>query len=338
MGAYCEGAMLKMSNQRNDFPLFQRIVVAVMCLLSGGTLSFLVVRDIIQGNPPGLTQGFLLLAMFLMFCAGAWFALVFRSRNAAELAEAQLLEVHQEPHMSADVMVYRFANGLKSAAVFYDAAEQMVHFYNCHWERRLFSTADVWFSCPITQLKATHVFRHEGTESLTIITAAGKATIAQTGSEYTAFSEMMMMLVPVNEPGYATDHPMMPSVSLAGALAGLFLGWFATPPTATDEVLGVFVLGGACLGVASIYGLVFLAQRWLKVGLTQPLGYGMLGLVLGLMAANGLQLFVGWSFVMLLTLCGIGALGGVAYGAYRQRQESFSSGQRVSELEEVDRY
>ena len=78
--------------------------------------------------------------------------------------------------------------------------------------------------------------------------------------------------MPYNQPGFSIDHPMMSMVYLAGAVFGLFAGWALTPNSASDSTLGLFVLCGAILGVATGHVLVLIADRNLKIGLTQPIG------------------------------------------------------------------
>ena len=197
----------------------------------------------------------------------------------------------------------------------------MIHFQNCHTPRKLLSSAQPWFSCPISDIKGLHVFRYRG-ESLTIVTAAGKALIPATSAGYEQLRQTLKQLVPRNEHGFSSDHPMMGMAYLAGALLGLFAGVMLTPKNANDSTLGVFAVVGSALGVVFIYLLVVLAERRFKIGLAQPIGFAMAGTFAGLLLHNMLVRWVGWGTAIVFVV--VGAVIGFLFGIFKQTRESSS--------------
>jgi hypothetical protein len=179
-----------------------------------------------------------------------------------------------------DVFVCRFSTGFKSAAVVVDARESVIHFENCHVPRKNFATASAKFSCPVSDIKAVHRFTYRG-ESLTIVTATGKALVPSTATNYGRLCEYLRKAVPVNAPGFSADDPRMGFVYVAGALIGLGGGVFLTPRNSSDFTLGMFVLVGTVLGVVGGHLLVRLGDRLAGVSLVPPFVGGVFGLILG---------------------------------------------------------
>lgn len=309
-----------MSRDQSTFPLFNRIVVLVMSSALAIGIPVGVVQIIRKGDGLDLVTGFLMLVFFAMACGGIWFSVAWRNKTSKELEEEQAFPTPGEPDISDDALVYRFSNGFKSAAIYIDETGGVIHFHNCHTSRRFLSSSSTWFSCPIDDVKGAHVFRYRG-ESLTVVTETGKALIPKIGTGYAEFRDTIKRLVPGTQPGFSTDHPMMGMVYLAGALIGLFGGFALTPQDASDATVGVFVLAGSALGVAASYFMVHVGDRWLKIGLAQPIGFGMAGLIIAMMSTRLLRPILGWNATPFIALSVIGGVMGFAFGVSRQLKE-----------------
>lgn len=307
-----------MSRTGSEFPLLNRIVVLVMC---GGLLIGLISALIVSPKfrqQLDLTMGFVYCVFALMACGGIRLSLFWQNRTPEELEEEAALPTGDQPRISDHALVCRFSSLSGPAAVFVDPEQSQIHFQNCHVPRKLVASAQPWFSCPISDLKGAHVFRYRS-ESLTIVTATGKALIPAGGANYAQLRQTMEDLVPATQPGFSTDHPMMGMVYLAGALAGIFAGVLLTPNNANDSTMGLFVLAGAFTGVISIHLLVLVADRKWKIGLAQPIGFGMLGSWIGLTVHRFVQPQVGWSIGSVFMIAGF--LLGAVLGILKQTRQ-----------------
>jgi hypothetical protein len=315
-----------MNRGQTTFPLFNRIVVLVLSSAMVLGIPILVVKQIRKGDGLDVVSGLLLLVFFGVGCALMWFSLFWRHRAEKELAEEESFPSAERPQIPEDALVYRFDNGMKSAAIFVDRGGQMFHFHNCHAPRRFLSTASKWFSCPLNEIQAAHVLRYRG-ESLTVVTKSGKALINSARPGYEELRDTIKELVPVARQGFSTDHPMMGMVYLFGALVGLFAGVMVTPRHANDATLGLFLLVGAVLGVAGSYLLVWGPDRSLKTSLVQPIGFSVLGAATGLAIANFIAPWVGWDLLPMAALVAVGVVFGGMFGIKKQSRErgSFQS-------------
>ncbi len=278
-------------------------------------------QELQAGPTPDIAAIAVMVVFFAMACVGVWFAICWKNRSTKELEEESEL-VSDKPSMSVDADVYRFSNGLKSAAVYLDHDAEVIHFHNCHVPRRFLAVTDEWFSCPFTDLRGAHIFRYRG-ESITVVTATGKALILPSGRDFNAICSVMKELVPRTQPGFSTDHPVIGMVYIFGTLAGLFLGVMLTPENASDAALGLFVLVGATAGFIASHAFVWANDRLFKTSVVQPIGFATLGGGVGLALASGLGPFLGWSTPTLVVFVVLG----LAVGAYlglrqRAREES----------------
>jgi hypothetical protein len=201
----CQGASMK--NAQPTFPLFNRIVVLVM---SSGLLIGLLAALASPGFRKDLdfVNGFLSVVFAILACFGIWISLAWKNRTPESLEEEEAFPSPDRPHIPEDALACHFSTGVKSAAVYLDSDNGLIHFRDCHVPRRFLASAQPWYSCPVTDVKGVHVFRYRG-ESLTIVTATGKAQISAAATNYAELRELLNELVPVNQPGFSTDHPMM---------------------------------------------------------------------------------------------------------------------------------
>ncbi len=300
----------------SGFPLFNRVVVAATSgLLLLGVLAAFAVPNL-RANIDFVNG--IVLAIFAAVAAwGLWLSVTWKHRSGSELAEENARDSFDRPDISEDARVFHFQVMKKAGALYLDEASGRIHFRNCHVPRKFLATAEEWFSCPLGDLKGVHVFRWR-LESFTVVTAQGKAVITDYDRDYAELRDLLKELVPATVPGFSADHPMMSLVYLGGALAGLFGGVFATPKNAPDSTLGLFVLGGSILGVASVHALVVFADRKFKVGLAQPLGFAVAGSCAGVALAEVLGPVAGWRMSVILAAVSIGALSGAAFGIWKQ--------------------
>ena len=193
----------------------------------------------------------------------------------------------------------------------------MIHFENCHVPRRFGATAQTWFSCPVSDVRGVHRFFYHG-ESLTIVTATGKALIPAYATKYIELREFLTDAVPANQSGFSNDNPIMGFVYLAGALVGLFGGAFLTPRNSSDSTLGVFVLFGTILGVAGSHLLIRLGDRLLKTNLAKPIGLGMVGVTFGVVVSTAIAPVIDWNLVPMVALVLAGGVIGIIVGIKQQ--------------------
>jgi hypothetical protein len=156
-----------------DVPLFNRVVVFVF---SSAILAGLVVA---LSSPRfrsdlGLVTGLLLIVPVGIACFGIWISLKWRNRVPEELEAFPAVD---RPSIPDDALVCRFWTGLKAVSIAVDSDAAVIHFENCHVPRRFLATAQTWYSCPIGDVRGVHRFGYSRGESLTIVTATGKAVI-----------------------------------------------------------------------------------------------------------------------------------------------------------------
>ena len=72
------------------------------------------------------------------------------------------------------------------------------------------------------------------------------------------------------------------------------------------------------LGVAGVHAVVVLADRKLKVGLAQPLGFGVTGVCAGIALAQLLGPLAGWRMSVTLAAVIFGGMSGAAFGIWNQ--------------------
>ena len=246
----------------------------------------------------------------VLACLGSWFAVAWRNRTEEELAEesATSASLYNEPSISEDALVSRFAVIRRAAAVHLDSTKGKIHFHNCHVPRRLLATAEPWYSCQLKDIQAVHAYRYRG-ESLTIVTRDGRVLLPETASNYTELKEALKAEVPHNKPGFSRDHPMMGMVYLTGILLGMLAASALCPGNASETTFGLFFLGGAVVGGVCSYLVVALGDQF-GLNLAQPIGSAMLGAVFGFGISVVLQplsgsIWVQGSIVTLATAAGL---------------------------------
>ncbi len=316
-----------MTQDQTTWPLFCRIATLVLSLaiVVGTTLG--AVQKFRTNDGLDIVNAFLIIVFFAMGCAGVWAGLFlfWKNRSSEELAEEQAIPSADQPDIPDDVLVFRFPNGLKSAAIHVDVAGRLIHFHNCHAPRKFLSSAAEWFSCPVDDIQGCH----DMASSLTVVTATGKAIIhhdEQWSSErgYKELRDTIQELVPFTRPGFSSDHPMMGYVYLFGAVAGLFGGAVLTPRNANDSTLGLFVLIGTILGVASSFLMVWTCDRFLKTSVVQPIGFGVVGGFIGMMVTIPM-LVAGWDILPMAMVIIFTAVCGGAFGVRKQLREQQAS-------------
>ena len=322
-----------MSKFKSDFPPVGRIVVLLLC-------SSLIIGICVQIASPKFRQELDIANVFVYFvcvmisCFGIWLSLFAKKYTLDELAAMKTVSTPKFPEVSEHAIECRFQVFNKTAAIFLDTVSGQIYFEGCHVPRKLLTSTQSWYSCPITDVKATHmcrneVFRNEGKrmrfsregedQSLFIVTASGTASIPSSANNFAQLRDKLKEIVPYNQPGFSIDHPMMSMVYLAGAVFGLFAGWALTPNSASDSTLGLFVLCGAILGVATGHVLVLIADRNLKIGLTQPIGFGTVGAIVGLVVHRPFAPIVGWNAGMAYMV--VGSLIGCVFGIIMHNRE-----------------
>ncbi len=287
--------------------------------MGGGLLLGILVGLTVPGfrGEIDFATGFVLVVFAVISAGGLWLSVTWKDRTGSELAEENARDSFGQPEMSESARVFHFPVMSKAGAVYLDEEAGQIHFHNCHVPRRFLAAEEEWFSCPIDEVKGVHVFRYRG-ESLTVVTATGKVVIQDFGRDFAELRDLLKELVPGTTPGFSADHPMMSMVYLGGALAGLFGGVIATPRNATDATMGLFVLGGSFLGVAGVHAVVVIADRKLKVGLAQPLGFSVTGVCAGAALAQLLGPIAGWRMPVMLGAVIIGGMSGAAFGIWNQ--------------------
>ncbi|MBL6705867.1 MAG: hypothetical protein ISQ06_07125 [Planctomycetaceae bacterium] len=312
-----------MKQAQAGFPLFNRIVVFVLSLALVIGCPIAIVQAGRKGELDAVTL-FVFAVFFLIGCGCVWLSLFCRNRSPAQLAEEQSFPSAEQPDISQDALVYRFSNGVKSAAIHVDTVGRLIHFHNCHIPRQFLASAAEWFSCDVDDVQAAHVFRYRG-ESLTVVTSSGKALIPGISPGYAELRDTVKELVPFTRPGFSTDHPMMGVVYVCGALTGMATGFLLTPRNATDSTLGLIFLVGAALGVAGSYGLVRAADRSLKADLAQPIGFATVGAMIGLGIARALTPLIGWDVMPIAAIASLGTVAGAWFGVCKQSKERRST-------------
>jgi hypothetical protein len=276
-----------------------------------------------------IVNAFLFIVVFAMGCAGVWAGLFWKNRSSEELAEEQAIPSADQPDIPDDALVFRFNNGLKSAAIHVDVAGRLIHFHNCHTPQKFLATAEEWFSCPVDDVQR---YSSNGPRYyvpyLTVVTATGKAYVLHDerwSSErgYKELRDTIQELVPFTRPRFlSSDHPMTGMVYFVfGPLVGLFAGVIVTPRNANDATLGLFVLIGTILGVASGPLMVWTCDRFLKSSLVQPIGFSVLGATIGLAIANFIAPWIGWDLLPMAAIVAAGAVFGGVFGIKKQSRE-----------------
>lgn len=223
--------------------------------------------------------GFIFVVTTAIAGFGIWLSIKFRIRASDEVGQ---LHVIDGSTIAANAIVCPFSTGLKSASITIDPDAAMIYFENCFVPRRFLASAQKLFSCPVSDVRGVHQLRLQREESLTIITTTGTAVIPATATNYFRMFAFLKEAVPVSQPGFSTDHPLMGIVYGAGAMIGLLGGALLTPRNANDGTLAAFVFCGSVIGVASSYLAVRLGDLWLKTNLAKILGYAAIGAGIGM--------------------------------------------------------
>lgn len=304
-----------MKNVGPQFSLFNRIAVFSMSCLILVAIAHGVTTPSVRQSLDVVT-GFLFVAFAAMGCGGIWFSLAWRPRTESDVVASSRVDRSAIPH---DAIACRFSSGFantKSGAVIVDPKQGVIHFENCHVPRRFLAMAEPWFTCPLSDVRGVHRFQYRG-ESLTIVTTKGKALVLATASDYSRLCEYLLKAIPENQPGFATDHPMMGMVYLAGALIGMFGGFALTTNRTSNTTFGLIFVFGSVLGVAGSHFLIFCADRLLKTNLARPIGGGMIGATGAVIIGGFLGPQLQWEIAPLLVLVGAGAVIGGIIGVLR---------------------
>ena len=291
---------------RNRFPLFNRAVVFIICVLMLVGIPYGFISSMARGDL-NIVTALLMVVFGSMACWYLWVTLAWRERPPIALEEQDAVNL---PPVSDRAVQYRYFTGLKSGAVLVDPESETIYFVNCYVPRRFLAVAQREYRCPVSNIRAIHRFFDKGLEWLIIATDAGKANIPNLGADFEALWHVLKNFVPENSPGFATDDPRMGLVWVIGAVGGIFGGWWLTPIRARDSTLALFVVCGAILGVIGGQMLIRITDHWFRVNIAKAVGYGTLGATAGL-GIGSLMLATGWSdHTMIWT-----ALGGFILGA-----------------------
>jgi len=322
-----------MTRHGSTFPLLNRVVVLVL----GGLMFVAAVAAFVMPRKPGspdFVEGVLLVVFGLAGAAVACLSLFWKPLTGEALELERSLPVPDRPDVGPGAVVYLGRSILKTVEVILDRETGTIHFRNCHVPRGFLTSADAWFSCRVDELNGVHLFRNRRSTTLTIVTPRGRAEIPSTGEGYQELHAALAERVRGTRPGYSADHPMMGMTYVAGAIVGLFAGVFIAPRGADESVLGACMLAGAILGVVAARLLVWIGDRYLQIGLTQPVGYGLSGALVGVSIGTVLPGVVGWNLVWFIVPILVGFAVGVLFGFVKQSGEMAGPGERLSDGEE----
>jgi len=299
----------------NRFPLFNRIVVFILCVLVLVGITWRVVSPK-AGAELNVVTGLLAVVFGGMACWALWLTLTWRERPSTALDELDAVDL---PPLSVAAIEYRYFTGTKSGTVVIDPQSETIYFLNCHVPRRFLAVAEREYSCPMRNIRAIHRFVDRSIEWLTVVTDAGKAVVPNTGADFEELWRVLRDFVPENAPGFATDDPRMGFVWVLGAIGGLFGGWYLTPDRAGETTLSLFLLCGAILGVVSGHLLIWIIDRWFRVNVARTIGYGTIGAIAGFGIGSSQMLAAGWPAQRMIWT----ALGGFLLGAAVSRSGAF---------------
>ena len=321
------------SSDETGLPIFNRIVIFTCSFVLTVALPYAWWIEF-QKRGVNVSTAFLLPVFFVMGRAGCWFSLFFRNRSTAELAEEKnAFPDADEPEIDADALVYHFSNGTRPASLYVDDVNRLIHFRNCFAPRELLSSAVSWFTCSFDDLRGVHVFRYRGGESLTVVTQTGKALIPRTHKNYSEVRGFLKELKPLADPGFDTDHPMMPIVYAGAALLGLAVAFLAMPIGANEAMVGLTALAGGFVGVVVAYVIVSIFDRKLKIGLVQPIGFGVVGLLVGVVLSQLFGAAVRWEQSVILSTIAVCGVLGLCFGVFRQRRTHRRASQSANAVE-----
>ncbi len=297
-----------MSKQlKTRFPLFNRVAVVIcsVLILVSVTWTFASAESRAEQT---LVTALLAVVFGGLACWALWLTLAWRARPSRGLDELDAVNL---PMVSDNALKYRYFTGTKSGAVIIDTHGETIYFVNCFLPRRFLAVSEREHSSPLSGIRAVHRFCDRGCVWLIIITSAGKAVVPNTGEGFEELWRLLKEIVPENAPGFATDDPRTQFAWVLGAICGLFGGWYLTPDQSGDTTLGLFLLGGAILGVVGGHQLIKIIDHWFRVNVARAVGYGILGAIAGPGIGINRLLIAGWPKYLVI----LAALGGFILGA-----------------------
>jgi hypothetical protein len=101
---------------------------------------------------------------------------------------------------------------------------------------------------------------------------------------------------------------------IAGAILGILIGAWIAPANAGEQAFGMYVLGGAILGVTCGQLVVRVIDRWFSINLARVIGYGTLGAGAALSASVTYMPMGKWSMSVIAAIVLAGFVLGALFG------------------------
>ena len=202
---------------------------------------------------------------------GIWLTAFTRSRTLDELDQDEHTTTSELPSPVEGSVTCRFSLGSKAGAVFVDTESNRIHFSNCHMKFGFTNSADESFQCPIADVRRIHDKHiHRVGMCLSIVTRHGRCMIRSIDVDYSEVRDLLVSLVPVNDPGYILHDPAMQlplGLAITGSgVLGLLTGWWLLPARASDTFLVVYLIAGTTIGIAGALLVTGLVDRKLRAG------------------------------------------------------------------------
>lgn len=218
----------------------------------------------------------------------------------------------------------------KGAEIVVHVEERVIQFYRCHAPRKFLSLgmATEHVVCSFDEIEAYYCSSGRGNTWLTIVTSSGTATIDDKASGFKALCSWLDENIVSNPAAHPEDSPWMPYTYIGSAAVGMLavpllamyvLGflWPSAPVLtrpASNGMVGLYLLGGAFVGVAFVRGLVKLAAGVLNISLVTPIARGFAGSFVGLILGHWLSASTGSMFFFLGFIV-VGFVAGVFAGS-----------------------
>lgn len=236
-------------------PLFNRIVLQVLSV--GLLVGCLMAAFTAMRGPAGVQAGEVLLWIVFtaLGCGGLGISVFWKNHSSQELRENASRTLPALSTTADQVDDYCFQFGQKAAAVRLDFGAKVIHFRNCHVERKFLAGAAELYTCALSEVRAVHRYRYRG-DWLIVLTPHGKASIPKVDARFERLHAELTSVVPQTRTGYLSHHPLSGLIYLVGTLAGMAAGVGLTPQNFGDTGLVAMVLAGGSVGAVASLGVV----------------------------------------------------------------------------------
>ena len=241
-----------------------------------------------------------------------------------------------------NIVVSEFRVWRRTKRVTADLKNKTVCFENCHTPRKLLATVESNFTCPISEILETHELTHKGRTTLTIVTSSGRALIPEGATNFRQMKDLLSGISKITPGGPAIDHPMMAFVYLLGALIGLAagplivagIGRLIDPDftLGSTGLIALLMFLGAAVGVVVLWLTINTVDRVWSVSFVLPIGFGMLGVTVGLSLAGLIAPWIGWSGLLSIALPLTGGAAGIAFGVFKEKKRKMDQARHDSKL------